>query len=313
MFFLPEIALTIENNFGQIISSKLISNSNNRVSRIDTTKGVFLVKEIYDVTADALFEQEILKRVGTNDRFRKLFFVKIFETLKLTLVVAEYLEGTPLDEIVSTGNYTVQESAQWAKTICEIHNSLANIEAVGFGRPKLNHSEISFSSLSEFLNWYLEKQVLRGPKMATLRYQKLKKIFEILIPMLDKINIYPKLISADVNSKNFLITLPDRELKIIHLPNIWHADPAIPFGEALVHLDGSQLLDELLKLKSFENWRLYFYASFSAYIILVFVERFSNISIKIARPWGASRPLFEILDDYLEKLEFEIEKLNIRD
>jgi hypothetical protein len=109
-----------------------------------------------------------------------------------------------------------------------------------------------------------------------------------------------------MNLRNFLITQPDRNLKMIHLPNFWQADPAIPYSEAMVHLDQSVLLSALLDKIGYPKWRLYFYAAYSAYVILVYVERFGNTTLNEALPWGGKRPLMQILDEYLRNLKYEI-------
>ena len=215
-------------------------------------------------------------------------------------MVYPYIEGVSLDKILHEGSYTLAEATQWSEQLIESFEIVRSIPVIDWGKGIDSESE-NYSEWYDFLFSYLKEQEKKGPRIADLRYERLVDTINKYQNNIKKEVNSSALVCADVNARNYLIT-QKRELICIHTPMMWRADPAVPFGDALVHLDNSLFGKCFKNMTRYPAYRTYLYAAFSAYVILAYVERFSTEPLEKALPWGGNRPLLDILDHYLDLL-----------
>ncbi len=291
----------VERKLGTIQRIEPLSHTNNIVCCVTTSQGQYVVKEIVDPTVDAFQEKQILNNFPRENWFRPILHVQLLASRGASLVIAPYVKGESFDKVLSRGSYSLEQANFWAKDLNRMFCRLKTIPVEGFGRPR-NHRAPSFRSWTAFLNWYLESQRKKGPRLAEMRYQRLRRVFERLVLSLDDQVRTPTLVAADVNARNFLVVQLDNRLQMIHMPVIWHGDPALPYGEMMIHLHDTSVASKLLELVDYPMWRIHFYAAFSAYVILAFAERFVSTPLNKVTPWGGRRTLLQLLDEHLDML-----------
>ena len=288
--------------YGHCIEAEQLSTSNNTVYRIRTTSGEFAVKEVADPTVDAQSEQLMLRRLGCQSAFRPVLDVIPIAQNRRFVAVSPYIAGESLDSVLAAGDYGEATALQWARQLESMFGLIAGIPAVGFGRAVLG-GDPTFKRWSEFLDWYLLRQRDKGPILAKLWFDRLWSAFEHSRDALDDAVPSPRLLSADVNARNYLVVGQARDLVCIHTPILWHGDPAVSYGEAFVHLDSTPIADALRNGCAFPDWRLHFYSAFSAYVILAYVERYDPTPLDQAVAWGGKRPLMRLLAENLLAVE----------
>lgn len=297
----PVLAAT-KQLLGTIYDIKLLSHTNSVVCLVTTEAGRYVVKEIFDPTIDAFLEKEILHAISADEFFRPILYVQKIEMNRSCLVIAPYIEGTSLDSLTSSGQFSSKHARVWANDIHTILQLVQLVPVSGFGRPRLG-KEFEYSTWTDFLERYLQQQCKKAPFLASIRFEHIWSTFNRLRLRLDKHTPLPKLINADVNARNFLVVPPNDHLRLIHMPVLWHGDPAASYGEAVIHFHDTAIAKELMSLCRFPAWRIHFYAAFSAYVILAYVERFGPYPLETALPWGGHRPLLDLLDEHLRELK----------
>lgn len=300
----PSAAKLATKLIGKIGEVQVLSQTNNQVFKTITKRGAFILKVVSDPTVDVLLERDLLLRLGRNDLFRSMLQVSPLSDAPGFLVVAPFYEGKSLDAVLELGDVTQAEAERWARTMHEMFAVIATVPVTFFGRPRVN-TPPTFSRWTAFLQWYLLRQKKKAPHLASMRYERLASAFRRIAPILDDATQRPTLVPADVNLRNFLVRSSERQLVMIHLPILWHGDTAVPYGESAIHLDRTIIGKELLELGAFSSSRIDWYAAFSAYVVLAFAERFHPSPLAEVRAWGGHRPLLEILDERLARLECE--------
>ncbi len=293
---------TVREILGSIHEVELLSQTHNIVYMVVVDRGRYVVKEIHDPTIDVHLEKSILQKIPSNDLFRPILHIQRLDDTGSSLAIAPYIEGTSLDSFISQGRVSVDQGRLWANDLHRIFQHLRTLPAQGFGKPTLVRGP-GFDSWTSFLAWYLKRQKEKGPRLAKMRFKQLLGIFESLSQELDSQNPIPRVINGDTNARNFLVVSPTNRLCQIHMPNVQYGDPAVPYGEAMIHFYGTPIVDELHKLCRFPRWRLHFYAAFLAYTILAYTERSESSPLEEVVAWGGHRPLLELLDEHLEVLK----------
>ena len=294
-------ASVFESHVGKPSAVALISDTNNTVWKVSFDKQEFVVKEITDPTVDVESEKRLLELIGDNDRFRPIIHYQSMEQAKTYIAIYPFVEGQSLDT-VDFRSVSKNEVEKWAGQLHESFELIRMAENVeGFGRRSMDKKP-SYSTWMDFIFWYIENQAIKGPRMAALRYDALRKAFERYASSIQQDVCAPSLVCGDVNLRNYLIT-PKNDLVCIHSPMLWHGDPAVPYGDAAVHLDSSLLGEQFLSRGGYPAYRIHLYAAFSAFAILVYIERFNDTPLETALCWGGKRPLLEIFDDHLGRLE----------
>lgn len=290
----------IEERYGKPTSVTLLSNNNNLIWKVMFDVETFVVKEVLDETVDVKSEQALYMMTGSNPLFRPILDVFENDENNRKTVIYPFIEGVSLDKILQSESYSLEEAQHWSSQMIQSFEILRDVYVDGWGKGKSNDNECHDTWFS-FLFSYLEEQKLKGPKIAVLRYDALISTINKYKKNIEKAVTRPSLVCGDVNARNYLIT-PARNLICIHTPMMWRSDPAVPYGDALVHLDSSLFGDCFYKLADYPNYRMWLYAAFSAYVILAYVERFSSEPLEKALPWGGKRSLLDILDYYLNIL-----------
>ena len=297
-------ALTIIQQIaGSIEALELISQTHHRVYLAETASGRHVVKEILDPTTRPFIEKAVIDKLAPNDLFCPISHVQRLKESEGSLVIRPYIDGSSLDSVIRKGAFSQEQAKMWASDLHRTFQYLLTVPAEGFGRPTLARSP-EFASWTDYLDQYLNRQRDKAPRMAAMRFKQLRDRFESLRNKLDEETPVPHVINADPNARNYLVVSPSNRLRQIHMPNIQHGDPAVPYGDAMIHYHGTPILDELLKLSEFPSWRLHFYAAFAAYAILAFCEQYSSSPLEEAVPWGGDRPLLDLLDENLKALQF---------
>lgn len=291
---------SIEERYGKPNSVELLSNSNNPVWKVAFNSDVFVVKEIVDQTLDVISERDLLRYIGNSPLFRPIFDVIANRENGRKIVIYPFIEGVSLDVVLRKDKYSLNQANHWSSQMIQSFEILKNIKVHRWGRGLYSNNKCYDSWLSFFFS-YLKEQRLKGPQIAELRYDDLINVINKYKKSIEKEVKQPSLVCGDVNARNYLISA-DGNLICIHTPMVWRSDPAVPYGDALVHLDRSLFGDCFNKLSNYPCYRMWLYAAFSAYVILVYIERYSNEPLAKALPWGRGRPLLEILDFYLDIL-----------
>lgn len=292
----------VQNILGQIHRYEMLSQTNSAVYLAESDQGKYVVKEIHDSTGRAFVEKAIVDRLPSQKLFRQILHVERLKNAQTTLVIAPYIEGVSFDSVVREGSFSPEQAKRWANDLHQTFQLLQTLPAAGFGRPTPAKPP-SFRSWSSFLGSYLHRQRDKAARMAKMRFKPLWKAFERLQKKLDAQTRRPYVINADANARNYLIASPSNRLLQIHMPNVQHGDPAVPYGDAMIHFHDSPIEYELLNLCDYPRWRLRFYAAVAAYAILVFCERVDSAPLEEAVPWGRDRPLLELLDENLDGLK----------
>lgn len=287
----------VEMHFGTVSEVRLVSRSNNAVWRVVAGGAVLAVKEVRDATADPVAEWDLLTRIGAHPRFRPILMVQPGAGCNPPVAVSPYLDGESLDAVLQTRPTDQVPGALWADQLAESFAALGDLHVQGFGRPRAGRGDM-FAAWPDFLCWYLDRQGRKAPRIASLRFELLRSVVAGLDDRLRREVRHPTLVSGDVNLRNFLVDTKGN-LVCLHTPILWHADPAVPFGEAGVHLDHTTIGNVIWEHCGLPKYRLHLYAAFSAYVILAYVERFSPEPLEVAKTWGGTRPLLEILDEHL--------------
>lgn len=275
-----------------------LAGDNSAVWRVQTAHGDFVVKHLTDPTSDLAGETWLGQRVA-HTSFRAVEDAVVLPD-ETRAVLARYVEGERFDDVLLREDATPEEQRRWADQMHELFAAIARVPVSGFGAPA-TPGRATAERWSAFLAAYLERQRHKAPRLAGIRYAALAAALARITAALDATVTSPVLVPADVNLRNFLVT-GSRSLVVINVPLLWHGDPAEPYGDALIHVDGRQIADRLREHADAEPWRLSFYAAFAAYCVLAYVERFADEPLDKARPWGGRRPLLDILDEHLEVL-----------
>ena len=279
----------------------LLSNTNNNVWKASASGASYVVKEVTDPTVDVESEARLLSLINDNKRFRPMIYHQIAPQTGARIAIYPFLEGQSLDAI-DFRNEPTEVVARWADQLHESFELIRTAEQVhGFGRTSVGKSP-DWPTWMDFIYWYLDNQATKGPRMAQLRYEVIKSAFDCHAEEIASCVLEPSLVCGDVNLRNYIIT-PDNNLVCIHSPMLWHGDPAVSYGDAAVHLDSSELGELFIKRGGFPDSRIHLYAAFSAFAILVYIERFGDEPLEKALCWGGMRPLLTILDEHLDKLE----------
>ena len=285
---------------GPILKTEPLSLTNNVVLRVQSRQGDFVVKIVEDRTVDALIEHEVFRCL--NDKFfRASLHVEKLDHEGRMLVVSPFLNGVSLDIGITDSQFDDDDRRRWALQMHEAMVQISRISVKGFGRPYVNRPP-RFRTWTSFLEWYMERQRFKGPRIAGMRYKRIRGAFDRLHKQFDADVLKPTLVPADVNARNFLICTDCAHLRMIHAPIFWHGDPAVPYGEASVHFGHTSMGKHLLRQIDYPAWRVNWYAAFAAYVILVYSERFDITPLDAVRPWGGGPPLLEILDQNLRRL-----------
>lgn len=287
-------------HIGEPETATLINKSINTVWKVKTGTETYVVKEIRDMTVDVESEYVLLKRFEGNSLFRPMFLCVKDETTSSFVAVHPYIEGVTLDKVLLSGSYNEHQAKIWGKQLEEYFTALREVSYDGFGKIS-QQSKPDSKIWMDFIYDYLERQRKKGPLMAQKRFHILCSAFRRYEGQINQEIITPMVVCGDVNTRNYIIS-EKANLVCIHTPMLWNADPAVPYGDAMVHLDQTPILDELLYHLEFPQYRLHLYAALSAYTILVFMERYSNIPLEDAKPWGRIRPLLEIFDEHISKV-----------
>jgi hypothetical protein len=283
---------------GELGQITQISTSNNLVWRVDGPDGRYTAKYVIDKSSGFRSEHELLRSLSGHDCFRPSLAIRELPDGG-AFVLTPYLPGVSLDQVLLSSRL---EPAQVDKLVdCwqRIMGILRSQPANGFGALYAPGGP-SMATWPGYLLAQLEEQRIKGPKTALLYYSKLRSAMTSVDDQLAEC-VTPALVPADSNNRNFLVA-PDGRLVCINLPALWHGHWLKPWGEALVHWDGTALADRVFDLMREHTQLLHFYAAHQAYIILVFGERFSPPPLERLQPWGGRRPLMDILDDHLAKL-----------
>ncbi len=291
-----------QRELGSIGEWRLLSTSNSTVWRVETSADSFVVKHLTDTSSDALLEQRLISQLGSDPLFHPIDKVRQCDDGSV-LVISRYLNGVSLDQVLQDESYNLQDANRWANQMHQIFTRLSEVPVTGFGRSRAENFP-SYTSWMMFMQDYLKGQKKKAPRLASLRFEAIHKAFQRADEMLEPLTRHPFLIPADVNSRNFMVTSPHRDLVMLNIPVVWHGDPVHPYGEALIHLDETPVLERLLSLVDFPCWQLSLYAALSAYVILSYVERFGTQPLDQVTPWGRQRPLLQLLDEYLNQLKF---------
>ena len=292
---------TVQGILGSIHEVELLSQTHNIVCTVVVDRGKYVVKEIHDPTIDVRLEKSILQKIPSNALFRPILHVQRLDNTGSSLVISPYIEGISLDSFISEGNFSVDQARLWANDLHRIFLHLRSLPAQGFGKPTLGKSP-DFNSWTRFLALYLNRQKEKAPRLAKMRFKQILDTLERLSQELDSQTPIPRVINGDTNARNFLVVPPTCRLCQIHMPNVQYGDPAVPYGEAMIHFYDTPIVDELHNLCRFPRWRLHFYAAFLAYAILAYTENSESSPLEEAVAWGGHRPLLELLDEHLEAL-----------
>lgn len=294
-------ASVFESRVGAPSTETLISDTNNNVWKVSSGGQDFVVKEITDPTVDVESEKRLLGLIDNSDRFRPIIHYERMEEAQTYIAIYPFIEGQSLDT-VDFRNAPKGEVEKWAEQLHESFELIRTAETVeGFGRRSVDKKP-NYSTWMDFVFWYIGNQANKGPRMAALRYDALRNAFERYAGSIQQDVSTPSLVCGDVNLRNYLIT-PENDLVCIHSPMLWHGDPAVPYGDAAVHLDSSLLGELFLERGGYPAYRIHLYAAFSAFAILVYIERFNETPLEQALCWGGVRPLLDIFDDHLGQLE----------
>ncbi|MCB8954665.1 MAG: phosphotransferase [Ardenticatenales bacterium] len=282
----------------------LLSRSNSLLWQVETESGRFVIKHLADRSSDPLMEQRIGEWLTPDPLFRPIRWVESCADGTF-VVISDFIPGVSLDQVLETNAYTPAEAIRWGGQMHEMFVRLGELPAQSFGQPDINGTGEA-ASWGAFWDSYLMRQRQKAPQLAALRFDALYNAFKRIQRRLDHEIAQPRLIPADVNSRNFLVTDPRRNLVFVNVPLVWHGDAAHPYGESLVHLDQTPLLETLLSLAAYPAWRLHLYAALNAYVILAYVERFGGQPVHLATPWGRKRPLLNLLDWHLEQVSVSL-------
>ncbi|MFD7714041.1 hypothetical protein ACFV6E_40015 [Streptomyces sp. NPDC059785] len=272
----------------------LLSVSNSRVWRIeDATGRSFIAKHLLDPSSMPVTERTVgrLLRERGSRRARPVLDVRR-NTDGTHYVLAEYAEGSPLADVLGTER-TV---APWTEQLCELLRDVGAIEVSGFG--KLSGALCApWRTWSSFLLDYSEEQRLKAPVLASAHHYALDTLLAEAAPLLDAAAPRPRLVAADINSRNFVVG-PDG-LVNVNLPVLWGGDPTAAYGQALIHWADTDGEEVLFHRSGAPRWLLHLYAAFHAYVILAYAERFTPGPLDSVTPWGRTTPLVELLDRHL--------------
>ncbi|NUP41197.1 MAG: hypothetical protein HOY76_30295 [Streptomyces sp.] len=280
---------------------RLASSTNSRVWRVTTGSGAMSVKLLTDASSDVHVERRLLRELGPGNARPILEVADMGEGEQL--VVAPYLDGELVAdrlqrEAVPDG-LGRELAGQYRTILAEV--SRLPLRSPGYGRFGSGH-QAEHERWSDALGAYLEEQRRKGPRTSALRHPALADALRRLADRLDAECGPPRVIPTDVNSRNFLIAEPGRKLVALNFPVIWQGDPAMPFGILQLHLDDTPMAAALAE-GTWPRWRIHFYAAYHAFVICVYVERFTRVPLEEATPWGRRRPLLGLFDTHLRLME----------
>lgn len=286
--------------FGQCEDVMFLSGTNNPVWRVKCSSNEYVVKEIRDKSVDIVSEQTFLSQLNDTERFRQILTCCHDEDEGIYVAVYPYINGESFDKVVNDDNYSQFQAKLWADQIETTFNCIRSQSVERFGKRDSNKNP-QYNRWMDFVYDYLENQKSKGPIMATYKYDELLDVFKKYEDRIDGEVLRPSLVCGDCNLRNYIVDNKGN-LICIHTPMLWHADPALPYGDLMVHLDQTNILTYLINPLNYPEYRLHLYAAFSAYAILVFTERFSKLDLKDAKPWGRKRSLIEIFNEHISCL-----------
>jgi hypothetical protein len=300
--FVPEmIRRQAEKVIGPTSEWRLASSTNSQVWRVQAESGAMSVKLLTDTSSDAWVERRLFAELGTRHTRPILEIVDLGEGAQL--VIAPFLDGELVADRLQRAPVPADLGRALADQYQEVLASISRLplRASGYGRVGSGHAGRN-ARWSHALKAYLEEQRMKGPRTSALRHAVLSAALERISDRLDTECGQPRVIPTDVNARNFLITDPGRMLVALSFPVIWQGDPAMPFGALQLHLDDTPIA-AALAVGPWPQWRVHFYAAYHAFVICVYVERFAQISLDEATPWGRSRPLLDLFDIHLRLME----------
>jgi hypothetical protein len=277
---------------GPIQRTAPLSTSNSRVWRAATSSGDWILKHLSDLSSTPEVESFVLAELRGRPDVRQ---IRAFRSCAdgSTYLIAAYVHGRTLDECLATAKPPA--AGGWASQLSDLIEAVGRIPVTGFGKVRLGPDGLraDHDSWPGFLEDYLEGQRVKAPRLASLRYDRLRRALVAARAELAAAAPHPRLVLADVNLRNFVVG--SSGLVCCNIPVLWAGDPAASRGEALLHWSGTAGESVLAGTSGL----LHFYAAFHAYVILAYVERFSPEPLDRATPWGSNTPLLQLLDEHL--------------
>lgn len=282
---------------GPITGHTLLSTSNSRVWRATSSSGDWVLKHLEDTSSAPRVESVVLGQLaGANVRRIRALAEQPDGS---SFVLAEYVPGVPLADLVPRAGEV--ESHEWAKQVRRVIDAVTTLPVMGFGKVRV--AENSRRLFGEHESWpsflfdYLERQRLKAPRLARLRYHRLLSAVRAMESELTEVPA--RLMPADVNLRNYVVD--GLAVTCTNIPVVWSGDPIAAYGESVLHWSDTAGEDVFVRAAGESALRrLHLYAAFHAYVILAYVERFSSEPLEEATPWGASTPLLTLFDRHLE-------------
>lgn len=289
-----ELATWISGHLGPVSEPELISESNSQVWRVRDRRGRrFAVKHLTDRSSRIEAEETVRRLLAArgNRRIRPIL-ARRRNPDGTHYVLTEHLDGRLLADVLDGGG----PAAGWAAQLADLLDAVAGIPVTGFGKLS-GDLRAPWPTWSSFLLDYAGEQRRKAPALAEARYAPVKAVLTEAAPLLDAAAPSPLLVAADINNRNFVIG--SAGLGCVNLPVLWGGDPAIAYGQALLHWTGTDGEAVLAARCGAPGWLLHCYAAFHAYVILAYAERFAPEPWQVVRPWGRPTPLLDLLDRHL--------------
>ncbi|MEV6823606.1 hypothetical protein [Amycolatopsis sp. NPDC051102] len=292
-----ELAGWISGRLGPVSEPELISESNSRVWRVRDRRGrPFAVKHLTDRSSRIEAEETVRRLLAERGNRRVGPILARWRNPDGThYVLTEHRDGRVLGDALGEAGPV----AGWAAQLADLLDAVAGIPAAGFGKLS-GDLRAPWPTWSSFLLGYAEEQRRKAPALAAARYRAVQAVLTEAAPLLDAAAPSPMLVAADINNRNFVIG--SEGLVCVNLPVLWGGDPAIAYGQSLLHWAGTEGEAVLARRAGAPGWLLHFYAAFHAYVILAYAERFAPQPWQEVSPWGRPTPLLDLLDRHLAQV-----------
>lgn len=302
---MEEYIKIIESIIPDLIKTELVSESSNKVFKIEKQDGEVLYAKFYQNNSSHIDNELKLYSLVDNKYLKDV----TYQSEEYNMAIFKELKGKTLDEL--NEEEILKYSSVIVDSVYDYINTISKNKADGYGFLDRNLNG-KFKEFKEFL-------ILRQDETSSQLndYKMLSVLDKIIFEKYNNI-IVPdnSIIPIDTNMKNVMVT-DKEEIKFIDPGEMISGPVLMAYGDFTAHCYKTKFYDELiqkLNLNETDEKLLRIYAIFSSLNILAFLSKLGVDNLDKVIPYGNKYSFYDLIYDHLDHLDISenyVKKYNI--